>query len=111
MMSGFRKPSSGWLCFLSLLWIVIGFWAGGRFALRGNYIGSGIMFVFGLVAAGLWFQSKISAWVLIVCACVGSVYTVFHIGHIPTIRVIMRLLWAVVSIAALVEFIKEPRRE
>lgn len=69
------------------------------------------MGIFGLAAAGLWFQSRVAAWTLIVFASLGIIYALVNFGTIPLLRLIGRLLFAGWSIYALIEFLrgqKEP---
>jgi len=107
-MRDFQRPSNAWLCFFSLIWIVgaAGFTI--HFALAGKYIGSCIMGVFGIAAAGLWFKSRVAAWVLIVFACAGILHALFNIGHLQPLRILTRLCWAGYSIFLLAEFLKGP---
>ena len=107
-MSDFQKPNNGWLCFFSLVWIVLGAGFAIHFGLKGNFLGACIMAVFGLAAAGLWFQSRVAAWILILFACVGILHGLFNLGHIPTLRLLSRFCWAGYSIFLLVEFLREP---
>ena len=110
MLANFEKPSDGWLCFFSVLWVVASAGMVVHFAMRGNFFGVGLMGLFGLAAAGLWFQSKIAAWILICFATVGIIGALFSFGKLPTMRLIGRLIFAVWSIFALVGFLKEQRQ-
>jgi hypothetical protein len=111
MLANFKKPADGWLCFLSVLWVVLSPWLVVRFALQGKWAGVLVRSIFGLAAAGLWFQSTIAAWTLIVFASFWVIYTLVHFGTIPPLRVIGRLLFAGWSIYALVEFLKEQKQD
>jgi len=106
MPAEFKKPDDGWLCFLSVLWVVLSAWLVVQFALQGKLAGALVMGIFGLAAAGLWFQSRIAAWALIVFAGLGVIYALVHFGTIPPLRSIGRLLIAGWSIYALVEFLR-----
>jgi hypothetical protein len=108
-MAGFRRPKSVALCILSALWVLIGFWTAVRLCWAGNYFGSGIMLLFGVTALGLWFQSRLSAWVLLVFAGVGGIYTLCQIGQLPGIRVLIRLSLALAAVLLLAEFLKESK--
>ena len=107
-MSNFQKPANGWLCFFSLLWLVPGAGFVVHFALRGNYLGSCIMGLFALAAGGLWFQSRVAAWILILFASIGIIHGLFNVGHIPPLRLLSRFCWAGYSIFLLVEYLREP---
>jgi hypothetical protein len=106
-MTEFRKPSNGWLCFFSLVWIVLGAGSAIYFAFKGNYLGAGVMGVFSLAAAGLWVQSRLAAWVLILFACAGILHVLLNLGSIRLLRIATRLCWAGYSIFLLIEYLKE----
>ena len=44
-MSNFQKPANGWLCFFSILWIVVGVWLGVQSVIVGRYALTGLMIV------------------------------------------------------------------
>jgi hypothetical protein len=106
MTSSFQKPSSLALCILSILWVLGAIWCSVSFLLGGNFLGAFVMAVFGLAAAGLWFQSRVAAWTLIVFACAGIIYALFSIGHTPGLRIGARICFAIWSLTLLFEFLK-----
>jgi hypothetical protein len=108
-MNDFQRPNNGWLCFFSLLWMVLGAGFAIHFALRGNFLGAAIMGGFGAAAAGLWFQSRLAAWIIILFACVGIIHGLLNIGHIPLLRLLSRFCWAGYSIFLLAEFLNDSK--
>ena len=106
MSASFQKPSSLALCIFSVLWIVCAAGFAIVFVLGGKILSALIMCVFGIAAVGLWFQSRIAAWVLIAFICAGTIYGLLSIGHTPILRVILRVCWAAWSIMLLIEFLK-----
>jgi hypothetical protein len=106
MLSNFQKPSSLALSILSILWVIIAAWLSVRLALVGNILGALIMLVFGIAAVGLWFQSRVAAWTLIVLACAGTIFGLFSIGHTPGLRIAGRVCFAIWSITLLFDYLK-----
>ncbi|HSU57556.1 MAG TPA: hypothetical protein VLT36_26175 [Candidatus Dormibacteraeota bacterium] len=111
MFHSFQRPSNGWLCAFSVLWFFVGVWFAGRFALGGHFIGAGLMGVYSLAALGLWFQSRAAALVLMTFACVGIIYALFKIGHVPWYRVASPITWAIWALFLLWEYLEEQPRE
>ena len=107
MIGSFQRPNSLALCIFSVLWIVVSVWFGSTFVLAGKLLSGAGMGVFGLAALGLWFQSRVAAWVLISFACLGIVFALLKIGHAPVLRIITPIAWAAWSITLLAEFLKE----
>jgi hypothetical protein len=105
MIHNFQRPTNIWLCIFSVLWIVLGAWWTFHFAVMGKFLGAGIMFIFGLAAAGLWFQSRAAAWTLITFACIGIIYSLTKIGHAPWYRIASPISWAVWTLFLLWEFL------
>jgi hypothetical protein len=109
MAASFHRPSSLWLCIFSSLWVIAGLWYGVNFAVAGKIISAAIMGLFGLAALGLWFQSRLAAWTLIVFACAGILFALLKIGHAPVLRIVTPIAWAIWAITLLVEFLREER--
>jgi hypothetical protein len=110
MLSSFQKPSSLALCVLSILWSIAAIWFATSFVLGGNFLGAVIMALFGFAAIGLWFQSRVAAWTLIVFAGAGIIFALFSIGHGQGLRIATRLCFAIWSLALLFEFLKNETR-
>jgi len=101
----FERPANLWLCILSVLWIVVGGWYAVSFGRAGNILGAMVMAVFAMAALGLWFQSRVAAWILIAFASAGIIYALFGIGHNHWYRTAGKLCWAVWGIYLLAEFL------
>src|SRR5262245_4588144 len=106
MTGNFQRPSNVWLCILSALWAIIGLWYGVSFIVAGKIIAGVLMGLFACAALGLWFQSRLAAWTLIVLACAGIVFSLFKIGHAPVLRVISPIVWAIWSLTLLAEYLR-----
>ncbi len=109
MMGNFQRPSSVWLCIFSAVWVIGALWFGASFALAGKIIQAVVMGLFALAGLGLWFQSRLAAWILIAFACAGILFGLLKIGHAPGLRIVTRILWAIWAIILLVEFLKKER--
>jgi hypothetical protein len=72
----------------------------------GKFIGAAIMSFWALCALGLWFQIRAAAWVLMTFACVGIIYSLTKIGHVPWYRVASPICWAVWALTLLWEFLR-----
>jgi hypothetical protein len=105
-MSRFHKPNSLALCVLSILWVIGAIWFSISFALNGKFLVTVFMILFGFAAVGLWFGSRVAAWTLIAVAGAGIIYALFSIGHIPALRVALRVCFAIWSISLLYDFLK-----
>ena len=106
MISNFQRPSSLALCIFSALWIIVALWFGASFALAGKIVSAAIMALFGVAALGLWFQSRLAAWTLIIFACAGILFTLTKIGHAPVLRIVSSIAWAIWAITLVVEFLR-----
>jgi hypothetical protein len=106
MLSSFQKPSSLSLCILSIIWVIGAVWFGVSFVLGGKFLGAVVMSLFGFAAIGLWFQSRLAAWTLIVFAGAGMIIALFSIGHGQGLRIATRLCFAIWSLTLLFEFLK-----
>jgi len=84
-------------------------WFGFNFALAGKIGAAVVMGLFGLAAFGLWFQSRLAAWILIAFACGGILFALLKIGRAPVLRIVSPIAWALWAISLLVEFLKEER--
>src|SRR5262245_61649241 len=110
-MTAFQKPANGWLCFFSVLWVVISIGYVIHFALAGNLIGAGLMSLFGFSALGLWFQLRIAAWALILFAGIGIITALLSFGKLPLLRICTRILFAGYGISLLVEYLQQQSKD
>lgn len=108
-MGNFQRPTSGWLCLFSLLWVAVGFGFGVKFAVAGNWVGAGLMLLFGVAGIGLWFQSRLAAWVLLAFALFGIINVVIEFSDLHWTRIGARLCFAVYAISLLADYLKESR--
>lgn len=109
-MSNFQPPPRLALCIFSVIWLVSAIWFGVTFTVGGRILAAVIMAVFGLAAVGLWFQSRVAAWILIVFASAGIIFSLLKIGHAPGLRIIAPVCWAVWAISLLVEYLRGEAR-
>jgi|SRR3954447_814532 hypothetical protein len=105
MTSNFQPPPRLALCIFSVLWFITALWFGVTFALAGKIVSAAIMGLFGIATFGLWFQSRVAAWILIAFACAGIVFSLLKIGHAPVLRIVSPIIWAVWAITLLAEFL------
>lgn len=106
MTSNFQPPPRLALCIFSVIWLSAALWFGVSFALAGKIVSAAIMGLFGLAALGLWFQSRVAAWILIAFASISIVVSLLKIGHAPVLRIISPICWAVWAITLLVEYLR-----
>jgi hypothetical protein len=106
MTPNFQKPHNNWLSFFSVVWLLAALWWGIHFAAHGKVAAAGIMFFWGLCAVGLWFQIRAAAWMLMVFAALGIIYSLTKIGHVPWFRIASPIFWAVWAISLLWEFLQ-----
>jgi TctA family transporter len=106
MSGSFQRPSSLSLCIFSGLWLIAALWFGVSYALSGKIVAALIMGLFGFAALGLWYQSRLAAWTLIVFACAGILFALLKIGHAPVLRIVTPIAWAIWAITLLVEFLR-----
>ena len=109
MIGNFQRPTSLSLTIFSVLWVIAGLWFGLSFALSGKVVAAAGMGLFGFAAVGLWFQSRLAAWILIAFACAGMLFSLLKIGHAPVLRIVTPIVWALWAISLLVEFLREER--
>ena len=109
MIGNFQRPTSLSLTIFSVLWVLVGLWFGLSFALSGKVVAAAGMGLFGFAAVGLWFQSRLAAWILIAFACAGMLFSLLKIGHAPVLRIVTPIVWALWAISLLVEFLREER--
>jgi hypothetical protein len=101
----FQKPENNWLCFFSVLWLLVAAWWVFHFANSGNLLAAAIMGLWGLCAVGLWFQIRAAAWILMTFACIGIIYSLTKIGHARWYRIASPICWALWAISLLWEFL------
>lgn len=85
--------------------MIIALWRGVSFALAGNIISVAVTALFGFAALGLWFQSRLAAWALIVFAAAGIIVALSKFGHAPVLRIVTPIIWALCAIALLIEYL------
>jgi hypothetical protein len=101
----FQKPRNNWLCVFTVIWVLAAaFWAF-HFVAMGKFLAAGVMCFWALCAVGLWFQVRLAAWVLMIFAGMGIIYSLTKIGHVPWYRVASPICWAVWAIFLLWEFL------
>jgi hypothetical protein len=107
MFSNFQRPNDWYLTILSVLWILASVYFVVTFMAGGHVIVALLMGLFGLAAAGLWFQSRAAAWTLIAIFCFGIIGSLFRIGHMPMVRTLWHIALGVWSITLLAAYLKE----
>ena len=65
----------------------------------------------GIAATGLWFRSRLAAWVLILFACAGILHVLLNIGSIRPFRILSHCCISGYFIFLLIEFLKETPSE
>jgi len=109
MINNIKRPGDLIFCLLSIVWIVVGVWYGARFAHSGRIVPAAIMGLFAVAAVGLWFQSRLAAWIIITFAFVGTIYSLLNTGGASVLRIGVRVLFAVWTISVLVEFLRREK--
>ena len=110
-MSGFQKPLNGWLVFYSIIWITASAWFTFTFATKGNIVGAGIMLLMGIGGIGLWFRSRMAAWVMIAFAVFGIINALLNFSTTPGLRIATRLMIAVGTIFLMAEYLQQLRED
>lgn len=96
---------------MSIVWLCVSLWFTISTIKHGNFLGTGLMLLMGIAAAGLWFRSRMAAWVMIAFSVFGILNAFLRMGDSHWSRMGTRLCIAIGTIFLLAEYLQQLRED